>query len=151
MRKILYVIILALLMAAPVQKLDVAQLEPVEVVHLSKEGNQITLTTDTKAKGEGTTVRKALEDLKSKTAGVVYLDTAQYLLLDSAAIKEIDEMRQLLKDSVKLCIAQDPDMENAAKYLETHGNLPNLKSWKQGMTLPIWKNEKNIKKSENNA
>lgn len=151
MRKIMYVIILALLLAVPVQKLDVAQLEPVEVVHVAKEGNQITLTTDTKAKGEGTTVLTALEDLKSKTAGVVYLDTAEYLLLNVAAIKEVDEMRQLLKDSVKLCVAQDPDMESAAKYLETHGNLPKLKSWKQGMALPVWENEKNIENSEKNA
>lgn len=151
MRKALYVIIVLLLFAAPVQKLDVAHLEPVEVVHVAKEGNIIVLTTDTGAKGMGGTAFAALEDLKNKTAGVIYLNTAEYLLVGDGAVDVIDEMRDLMKGTVKLCRAQTPNMEIAANYLETHGQLPMLKDWKTGADLPVWNGEKIIEKKEKSA
>ncbi len=142
MRKVLYVVILLLLMAAPVEKLDVAHLEPVEVVHLGKKGNIITMTTDTGAKGQGMTVSDALADLKENTPAVVYLDTAQYLLVSEAALDAVEESRSWLKGSVQLCLAEEPNMEIAANYLETHGNLPTLEHWSEGEKLPQWDGEK---------
>lgn len=142
MRKVLYVVILLLLMAAPVEKLDVAHLEPVEVVHLGKKGNIITMTTDTGAKGQGRTVSEALADLKENTPAVVYLDTARYLLVSEAALDAVEESRSWLKGSVQLCLAEEPNMEIAANYLETHGNLPTLEHWSEADKLPQWDGEK---------
>ena len=85
-RVIIYSCILILLLFSPVAKLDVADLEPVEVVYLYKESGNTVLQTDTDAKGKGEDVLAALDDLRQTTSGVVYLDTARYLLIAPDAL-----------------------------------------------------------------
>lgn len=137
-----YIGILALTLFAPVDRLDVAKLEPVEVVFLSREGDTVILATDTKAAGMGTTAMEALADLKQTTAGVVYLDTAEYLLVAEDAANEIDGLRSALKGDVKLCLGRDVQVEEVAEYMEVHGKLPRLKDWKAGDPLPVLAGEK---------
>ena len=143
-RIIAYIVILALLLLAPVEKLDVAKLEPVEVVYLYKESGSVVLSTDTGAKGKGENALSALQELKETTPGVVYLDTAQYLLVAQDALEQINVLRAELKDKIKLCMAQNVELENAAKYLNVHGKLPRLRQWKTGEKLPLWDGEKII-------
>lgn len=151
MRIILYALIVSALLAAPVQKLDVARLEPVEVVYIEQTEEIVRIVTDTGAEGEGDSIEQAINELKNQTAGVVYLDTADYLIVNDQAIDRIGEMNSLMKGSVKLCRAQDPDMECAAEYLNTHGKYPELKEWTTGVKIPLWKDEKNSKNMENNT
>lgn len=132
-------LVLAGLIAAPVKRLDVAELEPVEVVYFDVQNDMCYLITDTGAEGCGDTIDAALENMKSATPAVVYLDTAEYLLVSEKAIGELDEVRKLVKDSVQVCCAQNPDMKIAANYLETHEKLPKLKEVKGGDRLPFWK------------
>ena len=141
-RIIMYVAILVLTLATPVKRLDVAHLEPVEVVCLSRVGDTVILSTDTQASGRGADALSALANLKQTTPGVVYLDTAEFLLVTENALDEIDLLRTELKGSVKLCQVQNAELENAAKYLEVHGDLPKLKAWKIGQKLPVWNGEK---------
>lgn len=141
-RILIYIGILALTLMAPVERLDVAKLEPVEVVFLSKEGDTVLLATDTEASGRGMDVSAALQDLKRTTPGVVYLDTAEFLVVSEDAAEQIDALRAHLKGSVKLCLARDLQVEEVAKYLEVHGNLPKLKDWKSGDPLPVLAGEK---------
>ena len=56
-RIIVYCVILAVLCVLPVEKQDVADLEPVQAVWLSKEENIVILETDTQDKGNGSNVR----------------------------------------------------------------------------------------------
>lgn len=142
MRVFTYVVILAALIAAPVDRLDVAQLEPVEVVYVSQNGNTVTIATDTGARGEGESLALALAELHETTPAVVYLDTAQYLLFDSESSIQIEQLRECLKGNVRICLAETVNFEDLVKYLHNHGQLPRLDDWQPGEPLPEVKDGK---------
>lgn len=130
MRMILYIIILALLFLAPVQRLDVAKLEPVQTVALYTDESGIVLETDTDNKGRGVTVDSAYEDLEDKTPGVIYLDTSQYLLVTEGAVSCVDAIRKYLHPSVKVSLWDgEGSVKDAAKYLGVRNDLPELQGW----------------------
>lgn len=135
-RKLIYLLIPALLLFAPVKKLDVAKLEPVEVVSMERRNGGILLRTDTEAWGFGADAVAALEDMQQRTPGVIYLDTAEFLLVSEAALHQIQALRPWLKERVKLCQAEEADLKTAALLLEIHGDLPRLREWKEGENLP---------------
>lgn len=137
-RILLYVLILALVLLIPVESADVADLRPIEVICIYKEGNTVILETDTGDVGSGTNAIEALADMKQTSPAVIYLDTAEYLLVSENAAGEVDSLREILKDSVKLCMTKDKvALEDAAKYLPVHGDLPQIREWKTGDRLPI--------------
>lgn len=130
MRMILYIIILALLFLAPVRGLDVAKLEPVQTVALYTDETGVVLETDTDNKGRGETVDSAHEDLEDKTPGVIYLDTAQYLLVTEDAVSYVDAIRKYLHPSVKVSLWDgEGSVKDAAKYLGVRNNLLDLRKW----------------------
>lgn len=130
MRKILYGIIIALLFLAPVEGADVAKLLPIEAVAVYVDEGMVVLETDTEDVGRGLTAKEALEDLKKTTSAIVYLDTAKYLLLSGEALREVSELRNWLKPSVKVCVCDAAGKVKASvKYLDVHGNLPKLGDW----------------------
>lgn len=129
MRKILYIIIISILFLSPVERLDVAELEPVQTVAVSYE-NGVVLQTDTNNKGSGRTVDYALQDLENRTPGVIYLDTAQYLLVAQNAVDYVDELRKYLSPTVKVAMwDEEGSVESAARYLAVRKDLPKLKDW----------------------
>ncbi len=140
MRKVLYIVILALLFLAPLEREDVAKLLPVGAVAVYLDGAEVVLETDAAYMGRGDSVDAALEDLKSTTPAVVYLDTAEYLLLAEDAVSYADQLRQIFKPSVKVCVCQAAGrVKEAAKYLDVHGNLPKLSQWKAGVSAHVEK------------
>lgn len=129
MRILLYIVILLGLTIAPVKPLDLAKLEPVQTVSVSYEQNQMILQTDTGSKGVGETVEAAIADLKKGTPGVIYLDTAQYLLLTKEAIPYMLGIENHLRDSVRVCLWDGKgSLKIADKYLSVRNDLPLLKS-----------------------
>ena len=151
-RLIIYGVLIYLVIIAPVKRADVGKLEPVEVVYLSEQDERVVLNTDTGGTGHGKNVHEALEDLKETTAGVVYLDTAEFLLLKENATKYIDDLRDILKKSVKVCFVEgEIDLKKAAKYLSIHKNLPLLRLWNTEEKLPFLMDEKIIEKSQKSS
>lgn len=137
-RLLAYALILALVWVIPVERLDVAQLRPVEVIAVYKENGQVKLATDTEDMGIGADAASALENMRQTSPAVIYLDTAEYLLIAPGAEEEAEFLRSQLKDSVKLCGAfPSVNIKEAAKYLPVHGNLPRMKQWQPGVALPI--------------
>ena len=137
-RLILYIGILAMLFAAPVESADVGKLLPVQVVQLRKENGWVVLETDTENRGMGGTVKRALQNLKDTASGIIYLDTAEYLLLEKDAEEEAEQLRDVLKPSVRLCMVHESvELAEAAKFLSVHGQLPKLKTWQKGAELPV--------------
>ena len=131
MRLVLYAVILALALVAPVKPLDVAKLQPVEAVAVFVENGRVVLETDTAHTGFGTTVLQALESLKQNTSKVVYLDTAEYLLVSENTIDQVESLRQFLKPSVRVCVCEARGrVKDAAEYLNVHQKSPKLKDWK---------------------
>lgn len=131
MRLVLYICILALLPFAPVERLDVAKLEPVQTVAVSIEEGQVVIETDTKNRGQGRSVREAVENLETNTPGVIYLDTAQYLLLTKDATDYSEELKNYMGSLVRVSLWDGKgSVETAAKFLEIRDDLPRLKDYK---------------------
>ncbi len=132
MRKLLYIVILGLLFLAPLERMDVAKLLPIQAVAVYMNDGAVVLETDTEDKGRGDSVSNALEDLKKATPAVVYLDTAEFLLVSEDAVTCVEELKNYLKPSVKVCVcAAAGRVKDVAKYLDVHGNLPKLRDWKE--------------------
>lgn len=134
MKWIAYAVILGLLFLVPVERLDVAKLVPVQTVAMYTEPGTVVLETDTHNVGKGSSVSKALQNLEDTTAGVIYLDTAEFLLVSTDAQSYVDALREYLNPSVRVSMWDGKGaVDTAAKYLSTMENLPKLKHWKQGL------------------
>ena len=131
MRKLIYAAILLSLSFAPLHRLDVANLLPIRAVAIYMEDKDVVLETDTGNLGRGENVTEALENLKKETPAVVYLDTAEFLLVSESAVPMVEELSQHIKPSGKVCVCEaEGRVKEAAEYLEVHGNLPKLRNWK---------------------
>ena len=136
-RILLYILVLIALCFAPIKGANIGNLRPVEVVHIYKTQNQVTIATDTGDFGIGETGQAALQNLKATTPGTIYLDTAAYLLIGQGADEAVTELRSHLKNRVKVCRAEEGiDLSLAAEFLPVHGDLLRLKRWNPGADLP---------------
>ena len=130
MRKILYAAILVALIFAPVKRLEVRKLLPIRAVAVYRSQGQITLETDTEHKGDGESVEAAILELKKNTPAVVYLDTAEYLLVSKDAEAVIPQLCNYFKPRVKVCICEaEGDVKTFAEYVDVHGATTELRQW----------------------
>ena len=137
-RIMLYVLLLVLVWIVPTERADIAQLRPVEVIAIYKTGDTVVMATDTDDMGIGHSAAAALENMRSTSPAVIYLDTAEYLLIEASAEAEVDGIRQELKKAVRICsVADSVDLKSAAQYLSVHGALPSLREWSRGQVLPL--------------
>lgn len=144
----LCIIIIALVFFAPVRRVNVGSLRPIEVVSVYKKDGQVIIETDTGDLGRGQDVVQALEDMKQTAPAVIYLDTAQYLLIATDSQLEADTLRKHLKGAVRVCLTEgEVSTEDAAKYLLVHGDLPKLRHWKPGDSVPVLRAENIFQKS----
>ena len=117
----IYLLMLGTVLIVPMRGTDVGQLHPVELVQLYKEEDRIVIATDTGAVGKGRTVEEAVANLNATTAGIVFLDTAQYLLLSESEKEQYPAMAHYLKPKVRVCAGEHGiDLHEAAAYLDTH-------------------------------
>ena len=155
-RIILYIGILALIVAAPVKPMDIEKLRPVQIVSVYKQSDWTVIETDTGDKGIGGTARQALQNMKDTSEGIIYLDTAEYLLVTKQTEEATRELIAELKLSVRMCMTTGvEDLKQAVLYLKAHGGLPKLKAWVKGAELPVLSTFGDslifLKKVENNA
>jgi len=145
-RIIAYCLILALALLIPVERLDVADLEPVQAVWAYRYKGNVVLQTDTQDQGRGATLQEALADLENNCLKIVYLDTAQFLLVSEEMQTQIPELKQYLKDSVKVCLWDgNGSVADAAQYLSAHNIGCKLRLWKPEVKLPNLQLENNVK------
>ena len=115
-----YIILLTLSLLAPLERADVGKLRPVEVVAVRQSEAGYLIRTDTGDRGQGNTLAEALADMKARAPGVIYLDTAEYLLLESE-IEERAYLGAVLKPGVRVCAAEPGiDLEGSGQYLDVH-------------------------------
>ena len=137
MRIVLYVVILAALLFVPLQRVEIANLEPIQAVWMYRENGNIVLETDTEEKGRGVTVVDALTDMKNNSSGIVYLDTAQYLFVSEIAKKEIYAIQPYLKKSVRLCRWDgNGELKSAVEYADSHKIGLKIRRWDSLGILP---------------
>ena len=141
MKKLLYILIIVISLVIPVDKADIAKLQPIEAVFVSNGANAVEIFTDTGDWGRGETVLAALEDLKANAARHIYLDTARYLLVSNE--NQIEELRKELKGGVRVGLWNPKDdLRDVVSYLDIHDEMPKLKSWNPGDHIPVYKSKK---------
>lgn len=120
-RIMVYIVVLALSLAVPEYGTDVGKLIPVELVFLYREADQIVIETDVGEWGRGETVDAAVRDMHESASGEVFLDTAEYLLIEEPVLDQMDVISGYLKGCVRVCKAQRGlDLQEAARYLDAH-------------------------------
>lgn len=116
-----YIAVLLIVMLIPMQGMDIGKLRPVGLIQLYKEAGEMLIVTDTKDSGRGKTVDEAFGNLEDTTSGVIFLDTADYLLISETAKDAAMELGQYVKPTIEICIAEkDIDPVQAAEYLAVH-------------------------------
>lgn len=155
-RSLIYIILIVAAMLVPAERLDVGKLQPMKLVYISNDANGVRLETDTGDSGTGETVEKAFRNLKETTPGIIFLDTADYLLVNKGAEDLIDDMNVYLKEDVRICCTEDiVDLTAAAEYLTVHEPQIKLRDWKYARSTE-WLAVENdrmkiVEKTENNT
>ena len=135
-RIIIYCIILSGILLIPVERMEIRDLEPIQAVWMYLEDGNIVLETVTEDVGRGESVQKALEDMKTKSSGIVYLDTAQFLLVSENAQEQVAALAKYLKDEVKIGLWEGGDLIEAARYMQSHKIGVKLGKWSREVKLP---------------
>ena len=141
MKMVIYGILIASAMLVPTRPLELGKLKPVETILIEKRDDGILIKTDTGDIGRGRTVNQAIWNLHETTAGTVYLDTAEYLLLpsDETVLKQ---MYPYLRKTVRISQwAGEVELEEAAKYLDVHKPNVQLKAYQEGISLQVLEEE----------
>lgn len=126
-------VLVAALGGMPFMGTDIAQLQPVELLRVQRVGDLISVELDTGDAGKGTTLESALQDLKNNTPGKVFLETADYLLINAEAEALLESLAQYLRPACGVCLeAGEANLETAAKFLGTHEPGLTLQEYRAG-------------------
>lgn len=123
MKKWLYaaaLLALGLLTRLPHPARDIAKLEPVQLVYIYKEAGSLCIETDTDHRGAGRDILEAAADLRSKADGEIFLETAEFLLLEEDVIVTADFFTLLRPGAGVVYTGERPDLTAAAEYLSIH-------------------------------
>lgn len=111
---------------------DIAKLEPVRAVYLYVVNGELNIETDTGDSGTGRSLPEAYANMKSKADSEIFLDTAEFLLLDPQVVITSD-FYELLRPSCKVLRSEKkPDMERISDYLAVHTPESNLAEHRAG-------------------
>lgn len=117
----------------PFRGTDVGRLHPVEVLVVSAFEEKIIVETDTQLRGTGETIIQAIENLKLTSAGEIFLDTANYVLVTAEAKPLLGELYTVLRPACQVYeFSGTGKWDNVAKYLESHSSNVTLLSYRQG-------------------
>ena len=110
----------AILSRRPHPARDVAMLEPVQAVYIYQKHGTLCIETDTGAAGSGNTLTEAAADLKATASGEIFLDTAEFLLIDPEVTITAD-FHTLLRSTCGVTFTTaPPDLQATADYLRIH-------------------------------
>ena len=118
MKWIIYLALLLGVTMLPTEGTDVGKLIPVEVIAVSEDRGIITIETDTGDTGQGRSIEDAVYDMEDTASGIIYLDTAEYLILEEGIPAKA--MRPYLKGSVRVCAGEGMTLDGIAEYLSIH-------------------------------
>ena len=99
---------------------DIADLKPVRAIYIHMEGRTLHIETDTGDSGAGGDLSEAHEALRAEADGEIFLDTAEFLILDpKVPISEV--FYSLLRPDCRVTYTDaSPDLEKATAYLSQH-------------------------------
>ena len=110
---------------SPFAGTDVGQLQPVQLVMVTVGQGAVEITTDTGDLGRGATVQEAFSDMQQTSPKKIFVETAEYLLINRAAEAMLPDITNILRPSCAVCLAEEKlDLLAAAEFLNNH--LPEL-------------------------
>ena len=119
--------------------MDIGRLRPVEAVQLYEKAGLLFLKTDTGDVGWGLTVEQAVRKMKETAPGEIYLDTADYLVLEEGAETYLDSLRYYLKDRTAMVYGTERvNLQQVVSYLRMHrpsGKLGNSRIPKEMLSI----------------
>ena len=99
---------------------DIADLKPVRAIYIHMEGRTLHIETDTGDSGAGGDLSEAHEALRAEADGEIFLDTAEFLILDPK-VPVTEVFYSLLRPDCRVTFTDAaPDLEKAAGYLAQH-------------------------------
>ena len=99
---------------------DISALEPVRLVYVYEAAGALHIETDTDAYGSGKTLTEASEAMRVGADGEIFLETAEFLLLDPD-VPVTAAFFDLLRPSCKVFYTKArPDLAASAQYLSVH-------------------------------
>lgn len=107
MKRILVWALLAAVLCFPDRGTDIGKLLPVELVAVRREEGVFRVETDTGQFGLGNTLEEAMADLRNAAPGVVFFDTADYLLLTRETLTA-EGLSSFFRPGVRVLLAEDP-------------------------------------------
>lgn len=118
---------------------DVGKLQPVQVIYISREQGQVAVSTDTGGSGAGKELAEAFAELRKSASGAVFLDTADYLLLDPDCMGLLKDNYEILRPGTRVCIVEGAvDVDTVGEYLSAHRPKVTLAQCRAGeKNIPI--------------
>lgn len=127
------VLLIAAIGWMPFTGTDVAKLQPVELIRISTSGLYTIVETDTGQYGVGENLDEAFTDLKSTTAGQIFLETADHLILGQGMGKLPPQVYDYLRPGCTLCREEgQTDLKAAVAFLRTHEPESTLQNYRAG-------------------
>ena len=111
---------MAILARLPHPAKNIETLKPVRAVYLSMDGGEIQIETDTGDDGSGVTLAEAAARLKADADKEIFLETAEFLVLDPA-VPVTGDLFTLLRPGCKVIISPErPDLKSVSDYFGIH-------------------------------
>ena len=109
-----------LLLRLPHPARDIARLEPVRAVYLYQKDGLTTIETDTGTTGSGEDLESAYAALRNNADREIFLDTAQFLILDPH-VPITEPIFEIFRPDCKVVITNTrPDLKKSPDYLSQH-------------------------------
>lgn len=137
MKKVVWLVAVITIVTAtgllPFSGTDIAKLHPVEVLIVSRSEDGLHLKTDSGMAGKGKNVAEALQNLRLSSAGNIFLDTVNYLLIASDCTEEIITLWNYVRPACQIYYFNgEGDCEKIGRYLESHPSQTTVLGYLQG-------------------
>lgn len=128
---------LAVAWALSPQTHDASELLPVQVLCIRAEEGKVTVSCDNGAAGRGETLEAALSDMERTAKGVLFLDTAEHILIYEGARELAGQTARCtrLRPAAKLYFADSEALmcADAAAFLRAHSGRVTLSEVRAGL------------------
>ena len=110
----------AILSRLPHPAVDIARLDPVRAIYLYMDGAELTIETDSGESGSGPNLEAAYADLRNNAVREIFLDTAEFLILDPN-VPIAEDFYELLRPTTQVVFSNEkPNLETISDYLTIH-------------------------------
>lgn len=137
MKKWIWLGALALLLL-PQRGTEVGKLLPVETLLIEKQAGQYRVSTDTGHTARGDSLEKTVDTLRAEAPGILFLDTADYVLLTGEAEECTEKLPNYVRPGTRVYKLEGTvELSEIGPYLKTHGpDTPLYRLQKRELRLP---------------